>query len=79
MSRCHGRINEAVFTLLVAYTVLSVCSRPLLIEARIQNFSAIQGSLVHQSKKEGLDHRRRMRQAPIQQSTPDPNDPIHHG
>ncbi|KAK9226298.1 hypothetical protein WN943_011345 [Citrus x changshan-huyou] len=71
MSRCHGRINAAVSTLLIAYIVLSVCSCPLLIEARIQNFSAIQGSLVHQSKKEGLDHRRRMRQVP----KPDPSSP----
>ncbi|KAL9453925.1 hypothetical protein AB3S75_009515 [Citrus x aurantiifolia] len=78
MSRCHGRINAVVSTLLIAYIVLSVCSCPLLIEARIQNFSAIQGSLVHQSKKEGLDHQRRMREAPKQHFSPVPNLAVHH-
>ncbi|KAL9457235.1 hypothetical protein AB3S75_006306 [Citrus x aurantiifolia] len=72
MSRCHGRINAAVSTLLVAYIVLLVCSCPLFIEARIQNFSAIQGSLVHQRKKEGLDHRRQMRVPGKQDSSPVP-------
>ncbi|KAJ0052670.1 hypothetical protein Pint_01789 [Pistacia integerrima] len=72
MSKCY-KINVGVCALLVACIVLSMSSWPMVTEARIAKFSAIQESLVRESTNGSVVRRRRsLRQTPARQATPLP-------
>ncbi|KAL9428815.1 hypothetical protein AB3S75_030744 [Citrus x aurantiifolia] len=67
MLRCHR--NACVCALIAACIILSMSSWPLLIEARIPEFGAIQGSLIRQSMTERLI-RRSLRRIPNRPNSP---------
>ncbi|KAL9428817.1 hypothetical protein AB3S75_030746 [Citrus x aurantiifolia] len=77
MLRCHR--NACVCALIAACIILSMSSWPLLTEARIPEFGAIQGSLIRQSMTERLI-RRSLRGIPNRLIPPAPDPGSHqHG